>query len=440
MSNTMIKLVDAASRLPGRRYNIFAGSSRWDEWRMVLEAYTGKGVTYDDVSITRAYEAAFASASGTRNAYSFGAGRMALYVILEVLGIDAGHEVIIPAFTCVVVPNALLYRGVRPVYVDIDPVTFNIDPAAAERAITGRTKAIYAQHTFGVVCEVDRLREIADRHGLCIIEDAAHALGATVDGRQAGSLGDVAFFSTDHSKMINTMLGGMVTTNRPELAARIEGIQARTPFLDENRVRGILRAFLAEQILFAPSALWIGQALQSFFRRLGLFFVFDDELDLVKPARYPYPCRLSSVQAQLGRSQLARLDRNLAHRRSLGDWLESRIAWYRGTRGANVGEQSWLRYSFLVRDQNEFVRRFGRHFDLGLWFTSIAQGRERDLEAIGYVPGTCPTAETATRHIVNIPTHEKVPLDVLERLWAKHGSWISDNLFHLAKSEKVVRK
>jgi len=435
----MVKLAELKFLLPGRRYNIFAGTSRWDEWLLVLKSYAGSA-PYDDALIIKSYEEAFAAAAGTRYAFSFGSGRMSLYVILEALRIGAGAEVIIPAFTCVVVPNALLYYGARPVYVDIDPITFNIDPLAVERAITARTKAIYAQHTFGVVCEIDRLRSIADRHGLYLIEDAAHALGASCNGKRAGSLGDVAFFSTDHSKVINTMLGGMITTNNQELAGRVAAIQVRTPFLHAKQVRGILRAFLSERVFFASPILWIGQTLQSLCRRLGLFFFFDDELELIKPTKYPYPCRLSSVQAQIGLLQLEGLDRNLGHRRTLAAWLESRVAWYRGTAGERIDDQSWLRYSFLVRNQDQLVNRFRRYFDLGLWFTSIAQGRMRDLESIGYVPGTCPTAEKVTRHIVNIPTHERVPIHILEQLWEEHGNWISDNLYLLATREEILRK
>lgn len=433
------RFMDIATCLPRRRYNIFAGTSRWGEWLEVLKGYADMKRGFDDESIVGAYERAFASSAGTRYAYSFGAGRMALYAILEALEIGEGDEVIIPAFTCVVVPNALLYRGVRPVYVDIDSTTFNIDPSRVESAITKRTKAIYAQHTFGVVCDIDQLREVAGRHGLYVIEDAAHALGASYRGRTAGSLGDVAFFSTDHSKVINTMLGGMVTTNRPEVAARVQTIQARTPFLDAKRVRGILRSYLAEQVFLDPSVLWAGRALHALCQRLGWYFYFDDELEVAKPTKYPYPCRLSSVQARVGCSQLEQLNENLNHRRSVAGWLESRIRWYRETSGENIGEQSWLRYSFLVRDRNEFVRRLKGRFDLGIWFTSIAQGREKDMEAIGYAAGTCPIAETVTRHIVNVPTHEKVPLDILERLWAMHGHWILNNLYRVAKSEKVVR-
>src|SRR5207302_4048887 len=95
----------------------------------------------------RRFEAAFARAVGTADAVSFAASRMALYAILEALGIGAGDEVIVPAFTCVVVPNAVRYRGATPVFVDIDRASWNIDPLAVERAITPRTRAVLVQHT-----------------------------------------------------------------------------------------------------------------------------------------------------------------------------------------------------------------------------------------------------------------------------------------------------
>ena len=146
---------------------------------------------------------------------------MSLYVILEVLGIGPGDEIILPAFTSVVVPNAMIYRGVKPVYVDIEAVTYNIDVSKIEEKITPKTKAIYAQHTFGIVFSMEVIGGIAEKHGLYVIEDCAHALGASLNGRMAGTLGHVAYFSTDHSKVISTSSGSMITTDDLEIAAKI---------------------------------------------------------------------------------------------------------------------------------------------------------------------------------------------------------------------------
>jgi dTDP-4-amino-4,6-dideoxygalactose transaminase len=345
---------------------------------------------------------------------------MALYAILEALGIGPGDEVVIPAFTCVVVPNAILYRGATPVYVDIEPRTFNIDVGKVEAAITPRTRALYAQHTFGVPCDVEGLRDIARRHGLPIIEDAAHALGMMYRGQPAGSLTEVAFFSTDRSKVINTHLGGMATTNDPALAARLRAIQSRAPFLDPKMVRRLLQSFLAEVACFAPRALWLGRTVYGALARLKLLFTFDDELRTERPDDYPYPCRLSSAQAELGLTQLRDLDRNLTHRRAIARWLDERVGWARGG-VPEMNDATWLRYSFLVDDRERFEALFRRRFDLGIWFTSVVEGRAEGLELVGYRAGSCPVAEHAAQHIVNFPTHPRIPLEAIraevERNW-----------------------
>ena len=200
------------------------------------------------------YEKCFAAATGSRYAFSFASGRMSLYVILEALGIGPGDEIILPAFTCVAVPNAMIYRGVKPVYVDIEAVTYNIDVSKIEEKISLRTKAIYAQHTFGIVCDMEGISGIAEKRGLYVIEDCAHALGASLNGRMAGSLGHVAYFSTDHSKVISTSTGGMVTTSDPEIAAKICEAQRSTPFLNPKSIRAVLWTFIIEYVLISPAA------------------------------------------------------------------------------------------------------------------------------------------------------------------------------------------
>lgn len=427
MTDLLARLANVVPTWPRRRYCIYSGTNDWREWRDILR----HGFFTDpvlDAELVAAYEAQFAAAAGTRHAFSFGAGRMALYALLEAMGIGAGDEIIIPAFTCVVVPNALIYRGARPVYADIDSRTFNIDPNAVEDAITPRTRALYAQHTFGVPCDIDALREIGRRRGLPVIEDAAHALGATYRGARAGSLTEAAFFSTDHSKMIGSMMGGMVTTSDEGLAASLLRIRNLTPSLPARIVRRMVRTFLLEHLLFHPRALWLGRAAHAVLVHTGMLFYFRDELMTQRPSAYPYPCSMPGPLAGLGLSQLAKLGENLAHRRGIAAWLEDRIGWYGQGSIPENSSPSWLRYSFLVRDRNEFMRRFRRHFDLGIWFTSVVSGRSHDLQAVGYVPGSCPRAERVARHIVNFPTHPHIPLEVLQSDWDRQGQWAIENI------------
>ena len=413
---------------PERRYTVHGGTNLWREW---LGAWAGLLASPGGDEILRRLEAEAARRCGCRHAIAFGAGRMSLYAIVEALGLQPGDEVILPGFTCTVVPNAFVYRGVRPVYADISPVTFNVDPDQVEALVTPRTRAVYMQHTFGVSCDSTRLKKIAERHGLRLIEDAAHSFGASHAGLLHGSIGDAGFVSTDRTKVINTHLGGFATTNDDVVAAKLAQIRDRAAALSGLDARRIVFTFLAEFLLRLPNLLWLGRPVLGALRRAGLLFYWTDEGLNRLPDDYPYPNRLGAAQARIGVSQMAALDDNLRHRRMLARWLEDRIGWYRDALPGPFEAQAWLRYSFMVRSREQFVERFGARIDLGIWFPSVLFGREADTEAVGYRPGDCPVAECVARHIVNLPTHRRIPLTVLDALWRRHGDWLRSQLLRI---------
>jgi len=366
------------------------------------------------------YEREFAARVGCAHAFSFASGRMSLYAILEALGIGAGDEVVLPGYTCVVVPNAVLYRGATPVYVDIDPVTFNVDVGALEAAITPRTRALYAQHTFGLVCDIDGIRRVAERHQLPVIEDVGHALGAQWNGIPAGALGDAALFTSDHSKVIGTMVGGMATTNRPEIALRLAEAQVLAAELPPEVVSGIRRTFLLEHALLAPPVAWMGRVAYALLSRAGVLFAFRDEPEVERPTAYPYPARFPRALAAIGRSQLDRLPGNLRHRRRIGLALEKRLEWLGDRLQPDASNHAFLRYAIQLEDRDSFARLFSRHFDLGIWFTSVVHGRSSAFEQVRYREGSCPNAEAAARRVFTFPTHERVAPDFLLRLVDAH--------------------
>lgn len=167
------------------------------------------------------FEAAFAEFCGVRHAIACCNGTAALHVALAALGVGPGDEVIVPTLTFVATANAVTYCGARPVFVDSEPVTWNIDSSQVEEKITPRTKGIVAVHLYGHPAEMDELRRVARRRGLFLLEDAAEAHGALYKGCPAGSLGDAAAFSFYGNKIIATGEGGMVTTDDDALAARV---------------------------------------------------------------------------------------------------------------------------------------------------------------------------------------------------------------------------
>jgi perosamine synthetase len=167
------------------------------------------------------FERAFAEITETKHAIACSNGTAALHLALEALGAKPGDEVLVPTLTFVACANAVLYCGAKPVFVDIDPDIWSIDPTRLEDHITRRTRGIIAVHLRGHAADMDRIQEVADRRGLFVVEDAAQAHGAQFKGRPVGSIGRVGTFSFFGNKMLTTGEGGMITTNDEALAARM---------------------------------------------------------------------------------------------------------------------------------------------------------------------------------------------------------------------------
>lgn len=231
------------------------------------------------------FEDMMAKYVGVSHAASLPHATSGLHLALAAAGVGPGDEVIGPDVTWIASMAPISYVGATPVFVDILPDTWCIDPEAVEAAITPRTKAIIAVDLYGSMCDWHRLRAIADRHGLVLIEDAAEALGSTYDGKQAGSLGDMAVFSFHGSKTITTGEGGMIVTDDDELFARIQKLR------DHGRPTGD-RFFLNDEIGF----------------------------------KY----KMSSVQAALGIAQMERIDALIKYKRKIFGWYQDRLGTVEG--------------------------------------------------------------------------------------------------------------
>lgn len=170
---------------------------------------------------TQNFEKAFASFCGVKHAIAVVNGTAALHVALLALGVEEGDEIIVPTLTYVATANAVTYCGARPVFADCESDTWNLDVNQVESLITQRTKGIIAVHLFGHPVDMDPLLEIAKKHRLFVLEDAAEAHGAVYKGRKVGTMGDAATFSFYGNKIITTGEGGMVTSNSDVLAERI---------------------------------------------------------------------------------------------------------------------------------------------------------------------------------------------------------------------------
>jgi perosamine synthetase len=224
-------------------------------------------------------EARFAELMGCAHGVAVCNGSVALEVALAALRIGAGDEVILPTFTIISCASAIARAGATPVVVDCEPDTWNLDPSLLASKITDRTKAIMVVHIYGLPVDMDPIIDLARRHGLPIIEDAAEQHGQTYKGRPVGSLGDIATVSFYPNKQITTGEGGMVLTNDKALADRCRDL--RNLCFDRER------RFIHEE--------------------LGWNF------------------RMSNVQAAIGVAQLERIDQIVAKKRQIGHWYQQRL-------------------------------------------------------------------------------------------------------------------
>ncbi len=172
------------------------------------------------------FEQAFAARVGAAEAVATTSCTTALALALHVSGVGPGDEVIVPSLSFIASANAVWHCGATPVFADVDPRTYNLDAAAAERAITERTKAIMPVHQIGLPADMDAFFELAGRHGVAIVEDAACAVGARYKGQSIGSLPSLAAFSLHPRKVITTGEGGMITVQDPAVAERLRRLRA----------------------------------------------------------------------------------------------------------------------------------------------------------------------------------------------------------------------
>jgi perosamine synthetase len=277
----------------------------------------------------REFEAAFAARVGAAEAVATSNCTTALQLALHVSGVGPGDEVIVPSMSFIATANAVWQCGATPVFADVDPRTFNLDPESAERAVTTRTKAIMPVHQLGLPADMDAFLELADRRGLALVEDAACAIGASYRSRPIGSLGPLACFSLHPRKVITTGEGGVITLDDPELAARLRRLRQHAMSISDLARHGAKDVVIESY----PERGW----------------------------NY----RMTDMQAALGLCQLELLDEILAERRRLAERYTAaveRIPSLEPPYEPDYAERTWQSYAVTLStdapvDRNELMRR-----------------------------------------------------------------------------------
>ena len=335
----------------------------------------------------------FSTYLGNSNVLTFNSGRSALFALLRAFSIGSRDEVLVQAFTCVAVPNSVIWAGAKPVYVDIDS-TLNMDPEDAEKKMTSRTRAVIVQHTFGTPADMEKILSLAKKHNILVIEDCAHSLGVTYKGRPVGILADASVFSFGRDKVVSSVFGGLaiVGIRHDEAWRRLRQLHNRLP---------LPTGFWVLQQIVHPVAFWVilplyrlgvGKLILFLLQKLGVlgFPVYKEEKDGHRPTAFPrkYPNGLAILLL----NQLKKLHTLTKHREKI-------VAIY-GGKGA------LLRYPKLVDNPKQIIAKAKKHgILLGNWYHNVIDPEGILFSKVSYKRGSCPRAEYAANHIINLPTN-----------------------------------
>lgn len=347
-------------------------------------------------------------------------GRVALYALLRAMGIGRNDEVLLQAFTCMAVPNPILWTGATPVYVDIGPTTYNMDLSQVESRTTDRTKAIVVQHTFGIPADMDRVMAIARRHDLYVIEDSCHTLASGYRGRTVGTFGDAAFYSFEWGKPLVIGLGGVAVVNNDRLRKDMESVYHEFRHPKRKEVALIHLQYLLYSAFLTPTTFWLVRDLFRAFSRLGLMVGTFRDSESQGVRTEDATKKMSAFHRSILSVKLRSLAPSVRHRLRLAAEYD-RILRDVGMPVVTTPEETdavLLRYPVQVgakRRLLEEARR--RRVELGDWFlTPVHPLGGDELQAVGYRRGVCPEAEKVCDRIVTLPMHDRVDLRFTEKV------------------------
>lgn len=387
-----------------------------DEKEIVAAFRRGEAV--DGPAIAE-YEGRFAEYHGMQHATATSFGRMACYYILRALNLPADSEIIFPALTFWVVPEIARRAGLRPVFVDVDPTTFNLDPSKIEAAITEKTRVIVPTHLYGQPCEMTEVMRIAEKHDLIVVEDCAQAVGARYRGRRVGTFGHAAFYSFQLLKGINTYGGGMAVTNDSEIAARVREQALGEPSQTSQDIAKRFITGCAVRTVVSPKGFTFWgyplQAAASVFGHYDLSKYIWEKIRPLDPFPRAYRQRYSNAQAVIGLRALEKLDEFNARSRAHAELYSRGLADCRNVqtpRVINDAEHVYYQYCIYTSDPARASRRAIRR---GVDFETTHVDVCSTLPLFREFAARCPGAEM-TESALQLPVYSRLRPSDAERV------------------------
>jgi dTDP-4-amino-4,6-dideoxygalactose transaminase len=334
-------------------------------------------------------------------------GRVALYTVLKAMGVGPGDEVVLPAFTCVVVPNAILYLGATPIYVDINPTVLCCSAEQIEQVLTPKTKAILIQNMLGLSFEVEEIVSMAKAKGIYTIEDCTHGFGGKHQGVFNGLRSDASFFSSQWNKPFSTGIGGMLLINNRDLLQSVNLLYSNLikPSAKDQVILFIL--IWARTYLLKGFTYWTFLRMYRWLSKKGVV-VGSSSASELEGIHMPkdYVKGMSKVQCRAGIKALSTLDQVISQRKisgiSVHEWLTSQGK--TTVPAEHLAQHAFLKYPMLVKDRALFLQHAEKEkIPLGDWFISPLHPVLDSLEPWGLEVSNVPNAVYISKHIVNLP-------------------------------------
>jgi len=341
-------------------------------------------------------------------AKTFDSGRSALFHALKTLDVGEGDEVLVQAYTCVVVINAIHWAGATPVYVDVLD-NFTMDPADALKKINPKTKSIMLQHTFGVPADINKLLALAKTHGLSTIEDCAHALGGMYNKKFLGTYADIGMFSFGTDKSISCGRGGALITNNTALAKKISTRHARLPRMDTAQLFHHLWHFPIFYIAKPVYNIFVGKLLLACAKKFHITHRIISNEEKQGRQQICYPATLAHPLADILTYQFDILDKKNAHRIHIANIYRKYVHPKVVQPLKDYTLVVPLRYPLLLQEPTQ-LHRYAKQqgIILGDWYQTVVAPADSTGAHTQYISGSCPRAETLAQQSINLPTHSGI--------------------------------
>ncbi len=342
---------------------------------------------------------------GVKHVITIDSGRSALLLGLQALGLNKGDEVIVQAFTCVVVVNAIKQSGAVPVYVDVNEM-LNIDVDDLRKKISDKTKAVIVQHTFGNPADMEMIVELCNQENVKIIEDCAHSIGVKYNGKKVGTFGEFAILSFGSDKCVSCVRGGALVTNNDSLFQKAKTIHDALP----NTKRGSVAQDLMHYIVFFKGkllySLFLGKVILALSKKMGLTGRIICDCEKKGKQTDLYPAKMPNCLARLLLIQLKDFNNFVEHRKKIALLYEKEIDNNKVTKPNFLDGAIPLRYNLFVDDPESLAMIAKKQgVFLGNWYRGVIAPPDIDMETTGYRVGMCPAADKFANRSINLPTN-----------------------------------